>query len=107
MWPITAFRHALARHAPLLYDGLGEIERSLAAEEGFDAVREKFLTLERRSIDSALMEKAENIVVVPGDFGWDDVGTWAALERIYEKDENGDVIKGEAVAVEAGGNIIP
>lgn len=52
------------------------------------------------------MEKAENIVVVPGDFGWDDVGTWAALERIYDKDENGNVIKGEAVAIEAGGNII-
>jgi len=69
-------------------------------------VREKFLTLERRSIDYALMEKAENIVVVPGDFGWDDVGTWAALERIYDKDENGNVIKGEAVAIEAGGNII-
>lgn len=106
VWTISAFRHALARHAPLLHKGLGEIERSLAAEEGFDAVREKFLTLERRSIDYALMEKAENIVVVPGDFGWDDVGTWAALERIYDKDENGNVIKGEAVAVEAGGNII-
>lgn len=45
-------------------------------------------------------------MVVPGDFGWDDVGTWAALERIYDKDENGNVIKGEAVAIEAGGNII-
>ena len=104
VWTISAFRHALARHAPLLHEGLCQIERSL--EEGFDAVREKFLTLERRSIDYALMEKAENIVVVPGDFGWDDVGTWAALERIYDKDENGNVIKGEAVAIEAGGNII-
>lgn len=104
VWTISAFRRALAKHAPLLHEGLCQIERSL--EEGFDAVREKFLTLERRSIDYALMEKADNIVVVPGDFGWDDVGTWAALERIYDKDENGNVIKGEAVAIEAGGNII-
>lgn len=104
VWTISAFRHALARHAPLLHGGLRQIERSL--EEGPDAIREKFLTLERRSIDYALMEKADNIVVVPGDFGWDDVGTWAALERIYDKDENGNVIKGEAVAIEAGGNII-
>mgnify|MGYP005840158165 FL=1 len=104
VWTISAFKRALAAHAPILYEGLREIERSL--EEGPDAVREKFLTLERRSIDYALMEKAENIVVVPGDFGWDDVGTWAALERIYDKDENGNVIKGEAVAIEAGGNII-
>ncbi|HHV76831.1 MAG TPA: hypothetical protein GXX39_05635 [Syntrophothermus lipocalidus] len=52
------------------------------------------------------MEKADNIVVVPGGFGWDDVGTWAALERICDKDENGNVIKGEVVAIEMGGNII-
>ena len=45
-------------------------------------------------------------MVVPGGFGWDDVGTWAALERICDKDENGNVIKGEVVAIEMGGNII-
>ena len=104
VWTISAFKRAVAAHAPLLHEGLSQIERLW--KEGSEAVREKFLTLERRSIDYALMEKAENIAVVPGDFGWDDVGTWAALERIYDKDENGNVIKGEAVAIEASGNIV-
>lgn len=69
-------------------------------------LRDRFLTLERKSIDYAVLEKADNILVVPADFGWDDVGTWAALERVFDKDENGNVIKGEAITVEASGNII-
>ncbi|MNP63153.1 Alginate biosynthesis protein AlgA [compost metagenome] len=40
------------------------------------------------------MEKVENIHVIPCIFGWDDVGSWTALERINELDENGNVIKG-------------
>lgn len=104
VWTISTFRRAIGAHASLLNEGLCQLERLLELKS--DAVKEKFLALERRSIDYALLEKAENIVVVPGDFGWDDVGTWAALERIYNKDENGNVIKGEAIAIEAGGNII-
>ncbi|HHY38779.1 MAG TPA: mannose-1-phosphate guanylyltransferase, partial [Clostridia bacterium] len=105
VWRLSAIRQAFREYAPVLYEGLSEIEGLL--QRGYDAeVREKFLALERRSIDYALLERANNILVVPGDFGWDDVGTWAALERIYDRDENGNVIKGEAIAIEASGNII-
>jgi Mannose-6-phosphate isomerase. len=37
---------------------------------------------------------------VPGDFGWDDVGSWTSMERLYEKDEYGNVIKGNVVSVD-------
>lgn len=46
------------------------------------------------------MEKAKNVYVAPGDFGWDDVGSWTSIERLYEKDENGNVIKGNVVSVD-------
>lgn len=105
VWRLSAIRQAFREYAPALYEELNEIQGLL--QRGHDAeVREKFLALERRSIDYALLEKANNILVVPGDFGWDDVGTWAALERIYDKDENGNVIRGETIAIEANGNII-
>jgi len=104
VWRMSAIRKAFMKYDPILYNGLTEIEGLL--KRGQDGIRERFVALERRSIDYALLEKADNIVVVPGDFGWDDVGTWAALERIYDKDENGNVINGEAIAIEASGNII-
>ncbi|MDP9751423.1 mannose-1-phosphate guanylyltransferase [Thermoanaerobacter pentosaceus] len=37
---------------------------------------------------------------MPGDFGWDDVGSWTSIERLYEKDDNGNVIKGNVVSVD-------
>lgn len=111
-WRISALRNALKEHAPSLEKGLSAIEailreaHTISTETIESAIRARFLQLERKSIDYALLEKADNIVVVPADFGWDDVGTWAALERIFDKDENGNVIKGEALAIEAAGNII-
>ncbi|MDA8235882.1 MAG: mannose-1-phosphate guanylyltransferase, partial [Clostridia bacterium] len=53
-----------------------------------------------------IMEKAESIFVFPCDFGWDDVGSWTALERINSVDYNGNVIKGQVVAVNTKGCII-
>ncbi len=46
------------------------------------------------SIDYAVMEKTNNIYVIPSDFGWDDVGTWNSLERYIGKDENCNIAKG-------------
>ena len=44
------------------------------------------------SIDYAVMEKSQSIYVVPGDFGWDDIGTWTSLERYIAKDENENIL---------------
>ena len=58
------------------------------------------------SIDYAVMEKSKNIYVVPGDFGWDDIGTWMSLERYIKKDENQNILNGNITAYGAKNNII-
>lgn len=58
------------------------------------------------SIDYAVMEKSSNIYVVPGDFGWDDIGTWMSLERYIEKDENANILNGNITAYGAKNNIV-
>ena len=50
----------------------------------------------RLSIDFAIMEKADNIAVIPIDIGWSDVGSWASLYQILPQDNFGNCIKGEA-----------
>jgi mannose-1-phosphate guanylyltransferase len=58
------------------------------------------------SIDRGLLERSNNVVVVPGEFGWDDVGTWAALRRVRELDDTGNGIMGDVHCVDASGNVI-
>ena len=52
------------------------------------------------------MEKAKNIYVIPGNFGWDDVGSWLSLERINKTNQDGNIIKGNVVTIETKNSII-
>ena len=61
--------------------------------------------LEPISIDYGIMEKTSGILAVPGDFGWNDVGSWSALADIRPADENGNVSQGLVVTHDATGNI--
>ena len=59
-----------------------------------------------KSIDYAVMEKADKVFVVPVDFMWDDVGNWTAMERIRTRDGCGNAICGRVFALDSHGNII-
>jgi mannose-1-phosphate guanylyltransferase / mannose-6-phosphate isomerase len=70
------------------------------AEKDLDFVRldkKAFSALPSDSIDYALMENSDNVMVVPLDAGWSDVGAWSALYDIGDKDNNGNVIKGNVI----------
>ena len=58
------------------------------------------------SIDYAVMEKSPNVYAIPADIGWDDVGSWQALERYTKKDSSGNVVKGDAKMIDSHNNII-
>lgn len=58
------------------------------------------------SIDCALMEKSNNVVVVPLDAGWSDVGSWEALHSIGAKDDSGNVVNGNAIIQEVSDSYI-
>jgi len=71
------------------------------AEKDFDFIRldkKSFESAPSDSIDYALMENSHNGVVVPLDAGWSDVGSWATLNDISVKDDNGNVFKGDVIA---------
>ena len=62
-----------------------------------DAVAEIFPTCEKISIDYAVMEKADCIYTIPGDFGWSDVGTWGSLRTLLPHDGEGNAVVGDNV----------
>lgn len=91
------------RHLP----ALGQALDALVAAPDFDqAVRERYPAVPSISIDNGIMEKAAGLRVVPADFGWNDVGSWAALSAIRPPDANGNVVVGQATMLDGTGNVI-
>jgi mannose-1-phosphate guanylyltransferase len=98
---------ALARHAPELHAGLAPVRAALAKKRPLAPVLKKvYPKLTRISVDYALLEKSENVVVLPSSFDWDDVGAWPAVPRHYKKDAAGNVSRGLAVIEDGGNNIV-
>ena len=91
------------RHMP----ALGAALDGFVAAPDFDAaVRVGYPGVPATSIDYGIMEKAQGIRVVPGDFGWNDVGSWAALGSIRSADAAGNVVSGEAILADTSGSIV-
>ncbi|RMG16156.1 MAG: mannose-1-phosphate guanylyltransferase [Deltaproteobacteria bacterium] len=94
-------RSELARHAPFVSEVL---EPAFADESGLELER-AFEQLPSISIDHAVMEKTDRAVVLPADFEWSDVGSFDALHEILDADEAGNVALGDAVFLDARGNV--
>ena len=99
----SVFRGAFAAHAPELEKlaNIGASAKSIAPA----GLARLYAALPKISFDYAVMEKAKNVEVVPGDFGWDDVGSFAAFDKYFPHDSRGNVREGPCNVVEADGNI--
>ncbi|MEI7851563.1 MAG: hypothetical protein WCH86_06990, partial [Kiritimatiellales bacterium] len=74
--------------------------------EIFQGLGKIYPTLGKISVDYALMEKADNIVMACGMFTWDDIGTWPALESHYPQDMDGNTLIGCCQQVDSKNNIV-
>ncbi|HEY8514847.1 MAG TPA: sugar phosphate nucleotidyltransferase [Candidatus Binatia bacterium] len=104
-WRVSTFLRGLARHMPDLSRAQRTMRDALASRAR-GTLREAFAPLADVSIDVGLMERADNVWVLPAGFPWDDVGAWDALERTRTTDAAGNVVEGDAVLVDARDSIV-
>lgn len=98
MFKSRSFIDELRMHAPNIVTSVNIAVNN--AKQDLDFIRLEKQTFESSpsdSIDYALMEKSRNVIVVPLDSGWNDIGAWPALHDIGQKDENGNVAKGDVI----------
>ena len=100
MWRASTILAEIEKHVPALHDGLVNIKEYLGSETQDLVIRDAYEKFERISIDYAVMEKADNVMVLETDYEWDDIGSWEALERINRKDAHGNVILGANLGIE-------
>jgi mannose-1-phosphate guanylyltransferase/mannose-6-phosphate isomerase len=98
MFKATTLIDELTTHSPEIVTPVNDAVNN--AEQDLDFIRldkQAFESSPSDSIDYALMEKSSNVVVVPLDAQWNDIGAWSALHDIGTKDANGNVIKGDVI----------
>ncbi|MEO5590555.1 MAG: sugar phosphate nucleotidyltransferase [Gemmatimonadaceae bacterium] len=97
-WRVEDFLADIANHTP-------EVSAALihAAGAGLGAFFEAVTPV---SVDVGVLERSRRVRVVPGDFGWDDVGTWGALQRVKSADANGNVASGHVFALDSHSNVV-
>lgn len=102
----SAMRSAIAQHLPELGRGLDRIDAAAAHGDDARVIAEVFPTLPSISIDKAVMEKAEKIAVVPGSFGWNDVGSWEVTWEMSDHDDSGNSVPPETIVIDARNNLV-
>ncbi|MCL1856126.1 MAG: sugar phosphate nucleotidyltransferase [Kiritimatiellaeota bacterium] len=101
VWTAQTFRAALAEHCPGLSAAMRRVAASLGTPRFPARLRQAYEKLPRVSIDYALMEKVKRLAVARCAFGWDDVGNWAAIERHFTPDADGNVLLGSVATLDA------
>ena len=97
VWNINTITESLRTFNPDLATKMDQMAESFYTAEEESVVAEIFPTCEKISIDYAVMEKADYIYTVPGDFGWSDVGTWGSLWTLLPHDADGNAVVGSNV----------
>lgn len=106
VWKVSTILDCFKKFMPDTYEGLLKVKAAVGTADENAVLEAEFPNLESQSVDYGIMEKADSIYTLPGNFGWDDVGSWLAVGRIKKNDDNSNVINGNVVAVNTRGCVI-
>lgn len=106
VWRAATILSRLAHREPELHVRVERIADAFGTPDFAAVLDREFSAIRAVSIDYAVMETAENVVVIEAPFEWDDVGSWQALARLRGTDEHGNTIVGKHVAMNTTGTIV-
>src|SRR5262249_19686401 len=92
VWRAATILAQLKQHRPSLYDGVQRIAEAWNSGRRQEVLKRESPTLDKISIDKAVMEHAPDVLVVQAPYRWDDVGSWLALERMNPQDSAGNTV---------------
>ncbi|UKT63244.1 mannose-1-phosphate guanylyltransferase [Pedobacter mucosus] len=92
IWSAKSLKAALAKYAPDITALFDKGQAFYNTDEESNFIKENYPLSPNISIDYAILEKADNVYTIPADIGWSDLGTWASLHAVADKDENENVL---------------
>jgi mannose-1-phosphate guanylyltransferase len=107
MWSVQAVLSAFENNQPELFDLFEKGYDTFNTELEDEFIKENYPKAENISVDYAIMEKSDNVYVIPATFDWNDLGTWGSLYDKLDKDDNNNAVVNAQVLLEnASGNMI-
>ncbi|MEI8343308.1 MAG: mannose-1-phosphate guanylyltransferase [Verrucomicrobiota bacterium] len=103
IWPLTSILSAFKRHTPELATFIQHIHECHDLEH---LLSKHFHKLPKISIDYAVMEKADRVLMVEAAFDWDDVGSWTAVAKYFPKDEGNNLSNTSLSTIDATDNLV-
>ena len=98
IWHTETILNYIEELMPDLYHALIEIKKSFAGGSVDEVTDKVYRQIKNVSIDYGVMERASQVLVIEGQFGWSDVGSWEEVYNLSPKDEQGNVLKGPVLA---------
>ncbi len=106
IWRVERILREFAQHMPDVYAALQRIASALGTPNARQVLEEVWPGVRRETIDYGIMEKAQDVVVIPVEIGWSDIGDWEALYNVHETDAGGNVVQGNHIGIATYGCLI-
>jgi len=105
LWNVDSILEKVKKYIPNTYEALNELIE--CNEKDINSlINENYSSTDEISIDYAILEKDDEIYVVPSEMGWDDIGTWQAVERYRVKDDKENVTLGRTSYIDGANNMV-
>lgn len=106
VWKASTVLEKFKKYLPNIYKDLMKISDSIGTKDEDRILQDIYPQIESISIDYGVMEKADDIWVIPAEFGWNDVGSWDMLNVLHDEDENGNICVGNTVVLNSKNSIV-
>ncbi|MBQ9081321.1 MAG: mannose-1-phosphate guanylyltransferase [Clostridia bacterium] len=106
VWKASVILQKFKVLLPDIYEGLCRMSECFGGAQEAKAAEEIYPTLRSISVDYGILEKSNDILVVSGEFGWSDVGSWDMLGALHPVDESGNVSVGDVIAVDTKNSVL-
>ncbi len=106
IWKASVIMRELKQYMPEVYNQLAPLQGCWHMTGIDEKIAAAYAALPSQSIDYGVMEKAQRVYVIRGDFGWNDIGSWSAMHAVAAQDSNGNFIRGDVLAFDTRDSLI-
>ena len=103
VWKASTILKYFERLLPDIYECLTKIGDAMGTEQEQQVIEEIYPVIPKISVDYGIMERAQGVLMLEGDFGWSDVGSWDSLDSVKQRDAQGNITSGNTVLLDATG----